>query len=106
MPRQDGYSPAQLLFGHRQLSGLPMLPAQFDLYDVKSAQAAKDHVFHSSAKVFNQHKLNFPVLFPGDTVLIQHLKTGLWEQKGSILSLRPDGLSYHCLLYTSDAADE
>ena len=57
MSRQDGYSPAQLLFGRRQLTGLHMLPTQFDLYNVKSAQAAKDRVFHSSAKVFNQHKL-------------------------------------------------
>ena len=75
VPHQDGYSPAQLLFGRRQLTGLPLLPAQFDLYDVKSAQAAKDRVFRSSAKVFNQHKLDLPVLFPGDNVVIQHPKT-------------------------------
>ena len=40
VPRQDGYSPAQLLFGRRQLTGLPMLPCQFNLYDVKSAKNA------------------------------------------------------------------
>ena len=94
-PRQDSYSPAQLLFGHRQLTRLPVLPSQFDFYDVKSAQAAKDRVFNSSAKVFNQHKLDLPLLFPGDNIVIQHPKTGLWEQKRSILSIWPDGLSYH-----------
>ena len=94
VPRQDGYSPAQLLFGRRQLTGLPMLPCQFNLYDVKSAQNAKDNAFNSSAKVFNQHKLNLPQLLPGDNIVIQHPKTGLWDQNGSILSIRPDGLSY------------
>ena len=70
-----------------------MLPSQFDLYDVKSAQATKDRIFNSSAKVFDQHKLDLPMLFPGDKIVTQHPKTGLWEQKGSILLIRPDGLS-------------
>ena len=42
VPRSDGYSPAQLLFGRRQLTNLPMLQKQYEQCDFSSAKEAKD----------------------------------------------------------------
>ena len=42
VPCSDGYSPAQLLFGHRQRTCLPLLPSQIQPIDFPTAAASKD----------------------------------------------------------------
>ena len=49
VPRQGGYSPAQLLFGRKQFPGLPAISKHYTFYDVESAQAIKDRIAQDSA---------------------------------------------------------
>ena len=42
LPRSNGFSPAQLLFGRRQYTYVPSMPAHFAFYDVQEAAAARD----------------------------------------------------------------
>ena len=94
MPRSDGYSPAQLFFGRRQLTNLPMLRKQYEQCDFSSAKEAKDSSFLKSAEHYDADKVNMPLLSPGQPVVIQHPKTGKWDSAGIIVGIRPDKLSY------------
>ena len=58
VPRSDGYSPAQLLFGRRQLTNLPMLQKQYEQCDFSSAKEAKDSNFLKSAEQYNADKVD------------------------------------------------
>ena len=42
VPRNDGYSPAQLLFGRKQKTSLPVLEKKYEIYDISEANQAKD----------------------------------------------------------------
>ena len=90
MPRSDGYSPAQLLFGRRQVTNLPVLEKKDDMYDISAAKQAKDASFSKSANYFNQNKVDHKPFSPDQTVVIQHPKTGKWDQSGVIVGMRPD----------------
>ena len=58
IPRPDGYSPAQLLTGRRQLTGLPTLPSHHLLTDLAAAKDARDARFHSEISQFNlEHEI-------------------------------------------------
>ena len=94
MPRSDGYSPAQLLFGRRQLTNLPMLQKQYEQCDFSSAKEAKDSNFLKSAEQYNADKVDMSLLLPDQPVVIQHPKTGKWDSTGFIVEIRPDKLSY------------
>ena len=82
------------LLGRRQRTSLHILslqniPVNFDL-----AAISKDSA-HSRAKLTNDRsKLSLPPLHPGQSVLLQNPKTSAWDCLGSIVSVRPDGLSY------------
>ena len=51
IPRTDGYSPAQLLFGRQQYTYVPTLPIHHQFYNVSDASAAKD----TKQKIDNKH---------------------------------------------------
>ena len=73
------------------------------------ASELRDQVHQQEKKYHDQHKSFVSKLSPGDQVLLQNPKTGLWDNQAEVISIRPDGLSYtvkSCLLYTSDAADD
>jgi hypothetical protein len=100
LPRQDGFSPAQLLFGRRQAINLPLAevhqqaltPTQKKTAEnarLQSAEKAKQH-FNSSAKKHDQ-------LNVGDTVLIKHHISGRWNREAKITQIRPDKMSYELL---------
>ena len=94
MPHSDGYSPAQLFFGRRQLTNLPMLQKQYEQCDFSAAKEAKDSSFLKSAEYYDTDKVNMPLLSPGQPVVIQHPKTGKWDSAGIIVGIRPDKQSY------------
>ena len=94
VPRSDGYSPAQLLFGRRQKLNLPVLDKKYNMYDISAAKQAKDASFSKSANYFDQNKVNVKPLCDGQNVVIQHPKTGKLDQSGVIVGMRPDKLSY------------
>ena len=94
IPRADGYSPAQLLFGRRQFTALPAVSQAYDFYDVQEAQKCRDKVFNSHIPSHDQGTGFLSDLSPGDRVVFQHPKTGDWSQRGVIISVRPSGQSY------------
>ena len=73
VPRSDGYSPAQLLFGRRQRTNLPILPLQNRPINFNEAASSKDAVHTSSADYHDLHKKILPTLTPGKTVLLQEI---------------------------------
>ena len=85
VPRSDGYSPAQLLFGRRQRTNLPILPFQNHPINFSEAASSKDAVHTSSTDYHDLHKKIIPLLTPGQTVLIQDPKSLLWDSTGQIV---------------------
>ena len=94
VPRIDGYSPAQLFFGRRQLTNLPVLQKQYEQCDFSAAKKAKDSSFLKSAEYYDIGKVNLPPFPPGQPVVIQHPKTGKWDSSGIVVGIRPDKNSY------------
>ena len=89
VPRSDGYSPAQLMFGRAQRTSLPTLLSQNVPIDFKSAASSKDAA-HARAKLdHDRSKLSLPPLSPGQDVYLS-----AWDRRGVIISVRPDRLSY------------
>ena len=95
VPRADGYSPAQLLFGRRQRTSLPLLPFQNCPINFFDAASSKDALHSTSKKFHDLHNFNLSPLHPCQSVLIQDPKTSLWNTSGIISSIRPDNLSYN-----------
>ena len=93
LPRSNGYSPAQLLFGRKQYTYVPSMPAHFAFYDVQDAAAARDKTHAVETSYHDQHKAFLPPLAVGQPVLLQDPKTGLWDHDASVISSRPDELS-------------
>ena len=75
VPRADGCSPAQLLFGRRQRINLPILPLQNRPINFTDAASSKDAVRTSSQDYHDLAKKSLPSLFPGQTVLLQDPKS-------------------------------
>ena len=93
-PRSDGFSPAQLFFGRRQVTSLPILEKQYHPIDLRAAAAVKDSCHNKSKQLHDQHKKFLPGLFPGQPVFVQDSTTGKWSKTGFVVKARPDQLSY------------
>ena len=59
VPRIDGFSPAQLLFGRKQFTSVPADKSHYKLYDPGSAQAERDKAFHTVSRYHDGHKTFF-----------------------------------------------
>ena len=90
LPKQHGYSPAQLMFGRSQQLLLPQPAGAFSPIDMVEAAAAMD----AAAAHYDRDKVNLSALQPGQSVLIQCDKSKKWDWRGEIIEVRPDGLSY------------
>ena len=94
VPRSDGYSPAQLMFGRAQRTSLPSLPSQNVPINFDLAASSKDAA-HARAKLdHDKSKLSLASLSPGQAVYLQDSKSSAWNKHGIIVSMRPDRLSY------------
>ena len=60
IPRTNGFSPAQLLFGRRQCTYVPSLPAHFNFYNVEEAAAARNLTHRTETLYHDQHKAFLP----------------------------------------------
>ena len=94
IPRADGFSPAQLLFGRRQFTALPAVSQAYGFYDIEAAQKNRDKIFNSHIPSHDRGTGFLPDLTPGEQVVIQHPKTGEWSQRGVVISVRSSGQSY------------
>ena len=98
VPRSDGFSPAQLLFGRAQRTSLPTLASQVTPVDFISAGSSKDAAHLRAGLDHARSKHFLPLLSPGQAVYLQDSKSSAWDKHGVISSIRPDKLSYvvHC----------
>ena len=62
---------------------------------MQDAAAARDKTHAIETLYHDQHKAFLPPLAVGQPVLLQDPKTGLWDHDASIISSRPDELSYY-----------
>ena len=94
LPKQHGYSPAQLMFGRSQQLLLPHPADAFSPIDMVEAAAAMDKKFETAVAHYDWDKVSLSVLQPGQFVFIQCDKSKKWDRRGEIIEVRPDGLSY------------
>ena len=62
------------------------------------AAVSNDKLYAASKSLHDQHKVALPALKPGQSVCLQDPKTSLWDSFGTVLSIRPDQLSYNVLV--------
>ena len=99
-PRADGFAPADLFFGRRLRSTLPSIrPAACN---VQLASEKREKASALAKTAFDLHARPLPALQPGDPVAVQNATTGLWGEEATVVSCRPDGLSYE-IKYSNDA---
>ena len=65
MPKQHGYSPAQLMFGRSQQLFLPQPASAFQPIDYEQAAAKLDEKFHSARAHYDRDKVQLFPLQPG-----------------------------------------
>ena len=93
LPKQHGYSPAQLMFGRSQQLLLPQSAGAFSPIHMVEA-AAMDKRFDAAAVHHDRDKVSLSALQPGQSVLIQCDKSKKWDCRREMIEVRPDGLSY------------
>ena len=95
MPRPDGHSPAQLMFGFKQNFGMTNLSGQPLFTDrEQAAQRRKQLLQAPHAKHFDGHAKDLKPLNLDDLVLIQNRTTNEWDSSGRIIEILPDSRSY------------
>ena len=92
-PRADGFSPAQMFFGHAQLFGHPMVGSPRFIDRAAVGEKRVDQSLNAK-KSFDKRTRALPELLVGTRVVVQDVKTGRWLQKASILAISSDGRSY------------
>ena len=84
LPRDHGYSPAQLMFCQRQRVSLPMHDSVFSQIDFSQAAVQKDKKFSSQESAYNRGNMDLPMLAVGKVVRVQDERTGLWPTLAKI----------------------
>ncbi|KAG1659481.1 Carnitine O-palmitoyltransferase 1, liver isoform [Nymphon striatum] len=89
MPRADGYSPADLMFGRSPRGSLPSIRTQIDR---DTGRKARQNTLEKSCSR-HSYKPNLPCLHVGDVVLTRDGKLGTWSRRGIIVANDPSKLS-------------
>ena len=97
LPRADGASPAQLMFGRRQLSSLPTIPLQHKQIDLQLCLQNKDKHFQQMAASSDRAAVSPDTLSAGQAVMMRNNSTGHYDIPAKIISARPGSLSYNLL---------
>ena len=96
-PRADGFSPAQMFFGHAQLFGHPLVSSP-RFIDRTAAGDKRADQSHNTKRLFDKRTRALPELSVGTRVVVQDVKTGRWLQKATILAISSDEGSYNLRL--------
>ena len=92
MPRKDGFSPSQLMFGYTQRGLLPRVSQK--RVDMKEAQQSKDHITLETKKFFDRHSNKLPALQVGNKVRVQHPVSKRWDKNAEIVAVHDNLRSY------------
>ena len=93
-PRADGFSPAQMLFGRRQKTELPVLPQAYDPIDIQEAERRRQATRDRAKDHHDKTARSLPKLAIGSQVLIKNARTGYWDQYAIVVSSHQGGRSY------------
>ena len=101
VPRGEGSSPVELLFGRKQRTALPTLDRHHAQINLEEAARKKDATYERAKKTFNKGTTEHSQLQVGALILMQNQASKRWNWPGRVEEVRPGGVSYYCLLYTS-----
>ena len=92
-PRQDGFTPSEMLNGRSTRSQLPQLPILDNQQtDQTAAAAAREKTADAQNARKNVHSKLLPILRNGQKVTIWNPKTKRWDRFGTILSSHDEEL--------------
>ncbi len=97
MPREDGFSPSQLMNGRRMRSAaLPVLSQHLtvQLENVKEGRIARDTTAERAKDYYNDGTKALPPLQIGDAVVVQNRKTFRWVKRATVEKMCDSGHSY------------
>ena len=94
MPRQDGYSPAEMVYGFRQRSDLPALPVAYERIDMTDAELSRQAVRDSVKDNHDKRTVSLPLASVGDKVVVQDPRSKLWNKFGSVEGIYRNGRTY------------
>lgn len=97
-PRQDGYSPAQMMFGRRQRTRLPALPQAYDPIDWEIAEEKRAMGREKMKENHDKSAKSLQPLNIGQKVRLQNPLSKIWDKTGTINDVRQNGRSYEIQL--------
>ena len=86
-PREDGFSPTQVVFGRSLRTLLPTLTEALGTNEfVEQARKTKEMLDSKRNAKFNQSSRNLKVLIPGTAIWVQNSETKRWDDKATIIA--------------------
>ena len=100
VPRSDGLSPAQILYGRSIRTRLPAHRKSFDLHWSQLAKEREKKASHHeySSEHYDRTAHSLSPLQVGQRVRIQDHVSKLWDRTGTIVEADQDKRTYHILL--------
>ena len=97
-PREDGLSPAQVIFGRAVRGVVPMINNAYSAEHYKKWMVIRSKNIEKTAESYNEHAKPLRVLNNGEKVLIQNPLSKRWKEEGIIRRKETGRPSYHVLL--------
>jgi hypothetical protein len=88
-PKNDGFSPAQWIFGRRQrtkIPGIPHLYHRIETERIREHEEKRNINKEKEKSRFDQKAKELPKLTTGDKVLIQDPKSRKWDEEGLVIA--------------------
>ena len=93
-PREDGTSPAQIMFGRRQNTHLPTLDVHHEPINFEEAMTAKQRKSDANKRIHDKTAVSLTELKLQQTCLMQHHVTGKWDTLVTVTDRIPNTESY------------
>ncbi len=90
--RQDGYSPAQLMFGRRMRTALPAAAGAFVPIPIVEAEEARQKIQGAALEGLGSRRLE--IFHEGDEVWVQNRITGAWDRDAVVLGKHNGSASF------------
>ena len=83
-----------LMFGRRQRTKLPCLPASYDPIDIVTAFKGRERQKHQSKAYYDSNSRSLKPLTINQKVLVQNPNNNRWDSYAKIIDIRDSGRSY------------